>query len=805
MLLCLRLLLACSLLAGIACRPDSRFSCGEAEGEAHRLYDAGELLPARDLLLKSLKSAQGACLWRQKTLLADVYVLLRQNQDALWLLNEAPLPPDADADTRYRFHLAKGYAAADPTALVEAGRIAAQAANPRWEVDALIRLANIENRRNHAAAAESSYGKAVQVAERHANDRAIAEAYAAQGFFLFRQERLGQAELALGRALALAEKVGLPLVAMRCQGNLGLIYMRWGDYARALQLITLAEQTASRRGLRADQVRLLQNLGNIQSMLGQSPVARNYLEQSLQLARAAKDRGSEATILYNLSLTYIEAGNLDQAENAASISYQLRRELKDPDAETLHRFSEARIRRARGDLPAAASILRALLPTNDMLPWLSWSVHAELASVSERLNDDATAAAHYEQAIAIMHRARREIYSAASQLSFTSGNIGLHQQYIRFLAERAKPEAALRIADWSRVLGSSPNPVPRFTLEQLRRECRLRKESLIVFSLGARESYGWVVTPSRTQMVPLPGEATIREAVDRWEREMDSPQRETAAGSALYNLVFRPLLRPEERIGTVWMVPDGVLQRINPEALWVDGRYWIEEGAVARVASISAFLPALPVAPEAKFAAKKVFALGDPESPAREFPNLPGTALEIDQIAKNFEVFTLRGKAATPRAYLDGEPEHYGYLHFATHSVANVYDPMESALILSRGSTGYQLTAKEIATHPIRARLVTLASCKSAGERVSAGGLLGLGFAFLQAGAQMVITSLWNVEDTAALRFSASLYRGIAKGKVVTNAMREAKIELLREGGPNGSVRRWSAWVLIAGATRERS
>ncbi|MBS1830665.1 MAG: CHAT domain-containing protein [Acidobacteria bacterium] len=783
------------LLAFTGCGGAGPKSCA-VEAESLRLYESGELVKARDLLLRAWQNPDASCRWRLKMLLADVYVLLRKKEEALQLLNSEPLPNAVADAIRYRFHLANGYIQERPEDLLQAMDIAAAAKNARWEVDAVLRLANLANRRGEADAAETYYSRAVAVAEQHADQRAAADAYVSHGFFLLRQERLGQAERALHKALLIAEKNNLPLVVSRCRGNLGSLYLHWGDYARALDLITRAEEAARLQGQTRDQIRMLLSLGNIQYLLGQHAVARNYFEQSLQLVRAGKDADTEAMILFNLSLANIELGNLADAEKQSEACYRLRLAAKQPNAAPLYRFTQARILRARGNLDAAASLLTQQLPQGRLLPWLSWSIHAEMAAIEEKRGHDSAADGHYHQAIRILHEARQEISSAASQFSFISENIGLHQQYIRFLSARGKPEAALRVADWSRAATGAARQMPAFTLAQISAVCRTRKETLIAFALGSRESYGWIVTPTRTQFAILPEEAKIRTAVERWEREMDAPQRETAAAAALYDMLFAPLLRPGERAGVTVLAADGVLHRINPEALWTGEKYWIEDGSVARISSIAAFVRNAPP----RVVPRKLLIVGDPVPSSKDFPVLPGAAAEIEAVSRYFQATVLSGEAATPRAYRAAKPENYGYLHFATHSVPNAFDPMESMLVLSPAPGGSHLTARQIAAQPIRARLVTLASCRSAGDRLSAAGLLGLGFAFLEAGADSVIASLWDVADESAGPFSRNLYQALDGGATVEASARSAKLALL-SSQPTPSPRGWSGWVVLRGSS----
>ena len=98
---------------------------------------------------------------------------------------------------------------------------------------------------------------------------------------------------------------------------------------------------------------------------------------------------------------------------------------------------------------------------------------------------------------------------------------------------------------------------------------------------------------------------------------------------------------------------------------------------------------------------------------------------------------------------------------------------------------------------------MTLASCRSAGERVSSGGLLGLGFAFLQAGAESVLASLWDVEDSAAVVFAKKLYESLENGESVEQSARLAKLAVMTSG-ESRTPKRWSAWVLVTAHANDK-
>ena len=90
-------------------------------------------------------------------------------------------------------------------------------------------------------------------------------------------------------------------------------------------------------------------------------------------------------------------------------------------------------------------------------------------------------------------------------------------------------------------------------------------------------------------------------------------------------------------------------------------------------------------------------------------------------------------------------------------------------------------TSFRTAQHPLRADLVTVSACYSAGERAYSGeGLVGLAWAFLRAGAHNVIAGLWDVTDASTEQLMDRFYNELEKGISPGVALRTAKLSLLR-------------------------
>jgi len=75
-----------------------------------------------------------------------------------------------------------------------------------------------------------------------------------------------------------------------------------------------------------------------------------------------------------------------------------------------------------------------------------------------------------------------------------------------------------------------------------------------------------------------------------------------------------------------------------------------------------------------------------------------------------------------------------------------------------------------------------LSSCESAlGKDMGSEGIIGLPRAFLYAGAQRVIASLWKVDDEAAAALMASFYEALKAGESPTEALNQAQRKLRRD------------------------
>jgi CHAT domain-containing protein len=169
-------------------------------------------------------------------------------------------------------------------------------------------------------------------------------------------------------------------------------------------------------------------------------------------------------------------------------------------------------------------------------------------------------------------------------------------------------------------------------------------------------------------------------------------------------------------------------------------------------------------------------------------------AREIAAIFPGAEVYI--GPAAGKAAL--GKTAGSRYLHVACHGEFTMDDPMGSRLILSpEGGDDGVLRAAEISGLPLEGLdLAFLSCCKSArGWNKGGDEIEGVHRAFLRAGARSVVVSLWDIEDRTTRILVGAFYRGLAGGVKKSRALREAQLELIRNG--HGHPYYWAAFKLV--------
>jgi CHAT domain-containing protein len=330
--------------------------------------------------------------------------------------------------------------------------------------------------------------------------------------------------------------------------------------------------------------------------------------------------------------------------------------------------------------------------------------------------------------------------------------------------------------------------------------------------------------------------------------EADS-QFPAAEAVRMGKLVFGGLedcLRRSQRIylvasgGALAQVPPAALLAEIPPALGTGfdlrAAHWlIRDHSFVRTSSINAFVATKRLS-ETKRATLDYLGVGDPvlaprnaaapsggEFAARgsmrvqsgvlsSLPELPETADELRGVASLF------GKSKTRVLFREGASEEefrlqplseFDILHFATHGLIKEEQPglQEPSLVLTPNPEGDAfndglLTASQIASLPLRARLVVLSACNSARYEPSIidSGIQGLSTSFAIAGVPSMIASLWPIESSLTRDLIIATFQAARGGNVaIADALASAVRKHLDGPAPRPLLhpRFWAALIVL--------
>jgi len=648
------------------------------------------------------------------------------------------------------------------------------------------------------------YGRAaVTAARRYGQPTIEIKALSTLAIVRTEQQRYDEAIDLFIRQLALARASGSESTTIKLEGNLAWAYESIGDFENASILLNHAIPAAIRLGADHDLIVFFELFGDIAHMRGDKAGALQYYERGLAIARKAKHRDL-ADFITNLATAQLEAGDLRAArlsnDEASTIA------LAENDQKQVLRalLIEARIDAASGQLSSAVEKAERVVDSAESKPQ-RWEAEARLAQFHIAANRYAEADKHFQRAIDTAAEARRDVKSDEFRLPFGALVREVYDDYVFFLIGAGRFSDALAVAEVSRVqtLAEALDAGVRPQHIDPKRLARDRHAVLLSYWLTPKRSYAWVITPSSIEGAELPPGSTIEQKVESYSREILSLRggnASVAQGTELYTMLVTPVATRIPKGARVIIVPDGRLHGFNMETLIdpVTHHYWIENVTIETTGSLELLDRPRSGAPKAS-----MLLVGDPPSPAPEFPRLSKAAEEMDYVKQHFAqtCTTLRGATATPSAYENANAGSYEYIHFVAHAIATRQRPLDSAVVLAREGDTYKLYARDIIKHPLHAGLVTISGCHGAGTRAyTSEGLVGLAWAFLHAGAHQVIAALWEVNDNATPKLMDDLYTGIRAGRDPATALRDAKLKLIHGGTVYRQPKYWAPFVLYSGS-----
>jgi CHAT domain-containing protein len=356
-----------------------------------------------------------------------------------------------------------------------------------------------------------------------------------------------------------------------------------------------------------------------------------------------------------------------------------------------------------------------------------------------------------------------------------------------------------------------PDPVP---LDKLQRDLR-PSELFIEYVLAEPQSHALAVTRNSVRSYPLPPKSQLEGEATQYRSELAKGNTDLTLAQRLFDGLFGTI--PEYKSNSdLIVVPDGKLHLLPFAALANSGQYLAASHTVS-VAPSGTVLnllrhrdngsahPTMPYVGVAAWISKPPpltliasirRAISAPDR--RQLVALPESRNEVESIAADFPPpkTILLGAQATETEFKHLPLDQFEVIHLALHGYADPEFPDRSALVFAPETPPVDdglLQVREIRQLHLNADLVTLSACDTGVGPVGEEGVADIENAFIEAGAQSVVSALWEVNDQATADLMIDFYRRLDRGESKAGALRQAQLDMLKSGRPPSS---WAAFEL---------
>jgi len=567
--------------------------------------------------------------------------------------------------------------------------------------------------------------------------------------------------------------------------------------------------------------------------------------QELQEAIALAGTGGFERLLadaqFSLADIYRRQGDLARAEQLAAAAaestrsggeiYLLPHRLESvaelQASQRKYRDSDATYDRADDILDAMIGNVRSIQAKIGLITAMSEIYTGHFALVADHFQDP-------YKAYAIVERARGRSTTdllMSGKPPDTSEEEQFEKQVSRLNLElsRAKSRIQVReirdkifVAEQGRWTASASNPWkahPWQTIPLQRIQQALGRDTVFLeYVLAEPHSYCLIITRDGDRILSLPGRSTVERLVGAYVNTLKTRSSDFRQGRELYSTLLGSIPEVDKKSRLI-VVPDGCLHLLPFDAL-VDrtGRYVVYSKTVLYSPSASAYYLLNLAAQVPSGRSRSLLGIGGiPYSEAEDLnrlvmlrgygsqplPTLPGSKEEVLAAQAAFRDgadTVLTGWDATESRFKRSSLDQRAVIHMAVHGIADEKNPQRAALVLlgdTRSNDDGLLEANEIISLQMNADLVVLSACDSAVGRLQGEeGIANLSRAFLLAGSRSVVSTLWSVDDTAALYLMKRFYLHLRESTPTADALTLAKRDLLKTYAGHAIPYYWASYKL---------
>ncbi|MEM7380863.1 MAG: CHAT domain-containing tetratricopeptide repeat protein [Bacteroidota bacterium] len=335
--------------------------------------------------------------------------------------------------------------------------------------------------------------------------------------------------------------------------------------------------------------------------------------------------------------------------------------------------------------------------------------------------------------------------------------------------------------------------------------------ALVEFFVALDTVYAFWINEGAFLHTTAPLDDRLKRSIGQFTEKCRNPQQaiSTKDSQYIYDKLLKEGLDQLKNIKRLCIIPDGILHTVSFEAL-NDGQDYL----IRRFAFSYAYAPALisrypkdsnePAYDYLGFGATYSDSLNALLHSKKRFfgvetlSKLTLAEKEVEQAAQIFKGKTfLNQKATLENFYRHAEKARI--IHLSLHGLVDVDDPNRSCVIFDDSHQNFLLSPKGLYKMGITADLVMLSACHSASGKIYKGeGVQGMSKSFLLAGAQNVLSSLWNASEASSMEMTQTLLHNIDTGLPFDMALREAKLKYLEEATPSQQhPYYWANFILV--------
>jgi CHAT domain-containing protein len=593
------------------------------------------------------------------------------------------------------------------------------------------------------------------------------------------------------------------------------------QYNEALQLANQSLKRLEGTPYAAHRSQVLLSLGGIQKDRGDLKAAIDDYEQAVEISAQIQNYRGITDAGGLLAQVYESTNNLPQALKSINLAIDANTRIPDELYLVPRNLAiKAEITDKMGDAKGSDALYRKSMALIDRMIG-----HASTTNVQRQLLSEMSdvysgyfaslcAQKRYDEALqvlenvrgrveteALLHHANELVHEPnAEEKELTKLNLSLID------TDDPASRAAITSAIYTTELGMSPSSLAQETITHPVHLKELQQglspnELVIEYVLAEPASYAFAITQDSVTPYRLSSKTLIESDARQYTKDVRGRQENLPLAAKLFDELLKPIKEYGDKTDLI-VIPDGSLHLVPYAALADSGGYVLKTHTVDISPSSTVFdlltkrvrkdetvsMPYIGVAAWTQATDNRnpvVRAISGPQR--SQLVPLPDSRTEVETIAKDLPQpnTILLGADATEGHFKSLDLNSTEVVHLALHGYTDLDYPDRSALIFAPDASGADdglLQVREIRNLHLKAKLVTLSACNTGVGPVGEAGIVNLVNAFIEAGADSVVSTLWEVEDHTTEHLMADFYGQLATHKRKVEALRTAQLEMIGQG-----------------------